>query len=330
MHSEITIAPTAENADLKRIKPGQKIYFKAEFRDFIGNPTGDTGDVRISTTKGIIRIHGIESSSSSVLLEDGSINSAGKLVFEVIPGNDFGPCRVLVSSEVGHAYSEFEFPKPQSFAPTEIMESVIYAFLFAILIRIFFFQTFWIPTGSMEPTLFQGDRIVVNKMIYRTRMPHRGEIVVFKVFQPHPKRTHGYLTLDDAVEAMERYDERMASVESSILANREQGDDRVWVEVQDYIKRVVGLPGDVVEVIDGVLYINELPLEQNYEIRQPDYRQFGPVTVPPGEIFVLGDNRSNSQDSHVIGTIPIRNLEGRAELIFWPPPRMKVLLKGGE
>ncbi|MCK4720564.1 signal peptidase I, partial [bacterium] len=97
------------------------------------------------------------------------------------------------------------------------------------------------------------------------------------------------------------------------------------IEVQDYIKRVVGLPGDTVEIDDGEIYINGEILYENYRTRRPNYSHYGPITVPPGEVFVLGDNRSNSQDSHVIGTVPIRNIEGRAEMIFWPLSRIGLI-----
>ena len=100
------------------------------------------------------------------------------------------------------------------------------------------------------------------------------------------------------------------------------------IEVQDYIKRVVGLPGDIVEVVGGELYVNGEVLIEPFESRPPDYSHYGPITVPPGEVFVLGDNRSNSQDSHVIGTVPIRNIEGRAEVVFWPPNRIGIIPRG--
>lgn len=99
-------------------------------------------------------------------------------------------------------------------------------------------------------------------------------------------------------------------------------------DVQDYIKRVVGLPGDMVEVDGGAIYVNGEELVEKFETRAPDYSHYGPITVPPGEVFVLGDNRSNSQDSHVIGTVPIRNIEGRAEAVFWPPKRIGLIPQG--
>jgi len=98
--------------------------------------------------------------------------------------------------------------------------------------------------------------------------------------------------------------------------------------VQDYIKRVIGLPGDIVEINSGMIIINGEPIHESYETRPPNYIKFGPVTVPPGEVFVLGDNRANSQDSHVIGTVPLRNIEGRAEIIFWPPGRVGIISGG--
>jgi signal peptidase I len=136
----------------------------------------------------------------------------------------------------------------------------------------------------------------------------------------------GKLTLEDAATATPS-----RNPIGSLLVRRDEPEKRTErrVEVQDYIKRVIGLPGDVVEVNMGVIYVNSEPLNESYQTRMPNYSRYGPITVPPGEVFVLGDNRANSQDSHVIGTVPIRNIEGRAELVFWPPRRVRLISQGG-
>jgi signal peptidase I len=232
---------------------------------------------------------------------------------------------VQIACKLGESKLEFEIPRPAAHALTEVLESVIYAFFVAIIIRIFFFQTFWIPSGSMEPTLHEKDRIVANKLVYRLRPPERGEVVIFRVFQPGVRGGRGRLTFDEALEAV-RETEAIPMLTGKLTVGpvNEPG----GVEVQDYIKRVIGLPGDVVEVRDGIIYVNGEPLHENFTTRPPNYMQYGPVTVPPGEVFVLGDNRSNSQDSHVIGPVPLRNIEGRAELVFWPPARVGLIPQG--
>ncbi|MCX6646766.1 MAG: signal peptidase I, partial [bacterium] len=149
------------------------------------------------------------------------------------------------------------------------------------------------------------------------------EVVIFRVFQPPRHGMPGRLTMEEAVAATESLGN------SHFQRVDENGQAEIGtIEVQDYIKRVIGLPGDIVEVLEGEIYVNGEALRENYQTRVPNYNHYGPITVPPGEVFVLGDNRSNSQDSHVIGTIPIRNIEGRAEIVFWPPSRMGLIVQG--
>jgi len=90
---------------------------------------------------------------------------------------------------------------------------------------------------------------------------------------------------------------------------------------RNLIKRVIGLPGEVVEVRDGKVYINGKPLEEPY-ILEPPYYEFGPYRVPEGCVFVMGDNRNDSLDSHIWGPLPIRNILGKAMVIWWPPWRV--------
>ena len=95
-------------------------------------------------------------------------------------------------------------------------------------------------------------------------------------------------------------------------------------EKQDFIKRVIGLPGDTIEVREGVVYANRIPLEEPYIKEQP-FRDFGPKTIGKDEYFVMGDNRNQSHDSRYWGTVPRENLEGRALFVFWPPQRAKII-----
>ncbi len=303
----------------------RRVTLVARFRDFLGETSRSTGRLRLSTSFGTLTLPNGGVSGTEIEFEQGEVplSESGELAIVFDPGKEFGDAEVKVECDLGSADLKVLVAAPTGFALAEMMESIIYAFLVAIVIRIFFFQTFWIPSGSMEPTLYEGDRIIANKLVYRIREPNRGEVIIFRVFQPPRRSSHGRLTLEEATEAAEeagdawfqRVDENGITVMPP-------------VEVQDYIKRVVGLPGDIVEISGGEIFINGEVLYEGFESRPPDYDRYGPITVPQGEVFVLGDNRANSQDSHVIGTIPIRNIEGRAEVVFWPPGRIGLITRG--
>ena len=169
----------------------------------------------------------------------------------------------------------------------EVVDSLLVAVLLVFLIlRPFVVQAFFIPSGSMEPTLEINDRILVSKFIYFFREPRYGDIVVF-VSPPN--------------------------------ADKDQ---------KDFIKRVVGLPGDKLLVHGGKLWRNGARVEEAY-LDQPivyTWPEFGgDYVVADGTIFVMGDNRNSSNDSHVWGALPRQNLLGKAFCIFWPPGRTRVL-----
>lgn len=96
---------------------------------------------------------------------------------------------------------------------------------------------------------------------------------------------------------------------------------------QDYVKRVIGLPGDVISVRNGMVYVNNEPLKEPYIAAEPAYT--GTWVVPPGELFVLGDNRNQSSDSHSWGFVPMQSLVGRALVVYWPPNQAKLLTDSG-
>jgi signal peptidase I len=192
----------------------------------------------------------------------------------------------------------------------EYYEALLIAVIFVNFARIFVFQAFKIPSGSMEDNLKIGDHIIVNKFIYGPvpqpwqklfplRDIHRGDIIVFRYpLQPDT----------------------------------------------DFVKRAIGLPGDVVEVRDKVVYINGKPLAEPYVIHEdptvfPARRagqpqlpeayqlrdQYAPYTVPAGTYFAMGDNRDRSSDSRFWGTVPRSMIKGRAFMVYWsfkgtPPP----------
>jgi signal peptidase I len=168
----------------------------------------------------------------------------------------------------------------------EGVDSVVWAGVVALLLIHFVVRSFYIPSGSMLPTLHINDFILVNEMIYEFSDPVRGDIVVF-----HPP-----------------YDPN-APAQS--------------IDKTDLIKRVVGLPYDTIEVKDGVLYLNNQALDEPF-IKEPILKNYGPTRVDAGEIFVMGDNRNDSKDSRYIGSIPMENLVGRAEIIFYPFNRIRV------
>jgi len=185
------------------------------------------------------------------------------------------------------AASETEDPPDRMRSLVEWVAVIVGALVVALVVKTFLFQAFYIPSGSMEPTLEKGDRVLVNKLSYDLHDVNRGDVVVFEL-EP------------DAV-----------------------GPDGI----KDLIKRVVGLPGDVIETRDGVVYVNDEPLDEPY---LPDGTLTGDPsngqnpsierqTVPDGHVYVLGDNRSNSADSRYRGPIPIDSIVGRAFILVWPP-----------
>jgi len=186
-----------------------------------------------------------------------------------------------------HFYPRLSLREDQKKSYNETLDSIIVAGIVALVLIHFVVRSFYIPSGSMIPTLKVRDYILVNEFIYHFRAPSRGDIVVFHP----PPEAHS--------------------------------------EGKDYIKRVIGLPGETIEVKNGSVYINDLPIFEPYIERPPDYvmpRQL----IPRGHVVVLGDNRTNSQDCHAWqypawSFLPIKNIAGRAFLIFWPPCHMEVL-----
>jgi signal peptidase I len=178
----------------------------------------------------------------------------------------------------------------------EYAEAAAIALLLALFIRTFVVQAFKIPSSSMVPTLLIGDHILVNKFIYGVKLPfirntiipvdepERGDVIVF-IYPKDPSK--------------------------------------------DFIKRVIGIPGDKVEIIDEKLFINDQQFQDGHGVyaklasglSNPGSKyNFGPVSVPKGHYFVLGDNRNNSQDSRFWGFVPEKLIKGKAFLIYgsWP------------
>lgn len=179
---------------------------------------------------------------------------------------------------------------------------IVVALAVAILIKTFIFQAFYIPSSSMEDTLLINDRVMVSKLNYRIGDINRGDVIVF----------------DDPRGGFE---EPTETVLQSAIRNVLESVGLVTPR-SEFIKRVIGLPGDVVEGHDGGVWVDGERLVEPY-LKDPDYEHpdFGPVVVPDGMLFVMGDNRAASQDSRFFGPIPIDEVVGRAVVIIWPPSR---------
>lgn len=155
-------------------------------------------------------------------------------------------------------------------------------------------EPFEIPSKSMVPTLQSGDRILVKKS--RNYSPKKGDLIVFKA--PESAKI-----LETEVGQTERKEE------------------------QFFVKRAIGEPGQIVRVSNGLVYINDQPLQETY-IAQPPAYEWGPEQVPAESFFVMGDNRNNSFDSHIWGFLQQHYIVGRAYKVFWPPDRIQSLLDG--
>lgn len=173
----------------------------------------------------------------------------------------------------------------------EWVKAVVVALILAIVIRYFFFAPIVVDGQSMMPTLEHNDRMIVNKIGYAIGDLDRFDIVVFHA-----------------------------------------------PENKDYIKRVIGLPGDTLYYKDDVLYINGEPVEEPYLEQYKNSSPIKPFTgdfhlrdvtgfekVPEGHIFVLGDNRQHSKDSRIIGVVPLEQVVGKANIVFWPFSDMRIV-----
>jgi signal peptidase I len=185
----------------------------------------------------------------------------------------------------------------------EYAEAIVVALVLALIIRTFVVQAFKIPSGSMEPTLEIGDHILVNKFLYGTKIPftsinllpwkdpERGDVIVF-IYPLEPEK--------------------------------------------DFIKRVIAVAGDTVRIVNKKVYINGVEVPDPHAVYKDDTilpgdaqkrDNFGPVTVPPGKLFVLGDNRDRSLDSRFWGYVPLGDVKGKAFIIYWSWDRQETTVR---
>ena len=154
--------------------------------------------------------------------------------------------------------------------------ALVAAALLIVLMRAFVVRPFSVFSGSMRPTLEEGDSVLVNEIVYRLHPPRRGDVILFR----YPR-------------------------------------DKGW----GFVKRVVGVPGDTVAARDGRLWVNGLPLAEPYVVPASEsdaaVLNLGARRIPPGQLFVLGDNRGASLDSRFWGTVDERDVIGKAFLIYW-------------
>jgi signal peptidase I len=194
-----------------------------------------------------------------------------------------------------------ETPKKHSFL-RELPVLIVVAFVVALLIKTFLLQAFYIPSASMEPTLVEGDRVLVEKVSYRLGAPERGDVVVFEknLVIPIPGEADGSLgkKIGDSFRG---------------LFGFPTGTE------QDFIKRVMAVGGDKIEGRDGQVYVNDELVDEPYLTEGQQTSPFGPTEIPQGKIFVMGDNRNNSDDSRNFGPIDADAVVGHAFLLIWPP-----------
>jgi signal peptidase I len=175
----------------------------------------------------------------------------------------------------------------------EYAEAAVIAIVLALFIRAFVVQAFKIPSGSMEPTLLVGDHILVNKFIYGIKVPFINKNII-PISQP------------------------------------KRGDIAVFIypldKKKDFIKRVIGLPGEQIKIINNKIFIDDEPYDDPYGVYERHVRgtqNLGPFMVPEHSIFVMGDNRDHSYDSRYWGFVPLDSVKGKAMIIYWSWPHWK-------
>jgi signal peptidase I len=194
----------------------------------------------------------------------------------------------------------------------ELPVLIVLALVLAIVIKTFLVQAFYIPSESMVPTLHVGDRVLVNRLAFRFGDIERFDVIVFSDPNPPASASRGIV--------------------GGFLHWLGEGTGIAKPAEEDFIKRVIALPGETWEIREGTVYVDGRQLSEPYLTGPADTRDFGPETVPSGSLFVLGDNRLHSCDSrftpdeagicHGLGYVPEDDVIGQAFVIVWPPGDM--------
>jgi signal peptidase I len=188
----------------------------------------------------------------------------------------------------------------------ELPVLVVVALGIAILVKAFVVQAFFIPSGSMEDTLKINDRVLVSKFTYRLSEPKYPNVVVFESPLaeriPEPEKGPFQAVVDNVMQGL--------GLQSS---------------EQDFIKRVIATEGQTVQVKLGSVYVDDVKLDEPYRKDMNPMPDYGPTTVGKDKVFVMGDNRSNSEDSRVFGPIPKSTIVGKAFVLIWPLNRFRWL-----
>lgn len=201
----------------------------------------------------------------------------------------------------------------------EWIEIIPTAFILYLIIVTFVIQSFHIPSRSMVPTLKVRDRLFVSKFSYGASLPFTDK----KVFQRPPQRGD-VIVFRYPGDPYHRLSLRLIAPAIRFLTFKKINLD----PHKDYIKRVIGLPGEVLEVQEGKVYINGKPLNEPYafhSVEDLSSNHYGPLTVPSGSYFMMGDNRESSSDSRVWGVLERKYIKGKALFIYWPPNRMGII-----
>jgi signal peptidase I len=179
---------------------------------------------------------------------------------------------------------------------------VVIALAIAVIIKTFLVQTFFIPSGSMEHTLEIGDRVMVNKLAYGSGIPDRGDIVVFMPPWGNTQESEPFFS------AVVRHVGESLGLRSP--------------DIEDLIKRVIAVGGETVEISGNQVLVDGEAIDEPYLYPGTNMPDFGPVTVPVGDVFVMGDNRDHSKDSRVFGVVPADSIVGKAFVRIWPLGRI--------
>lgn len=222
--------------------------------------------------------------------------SHGSVSFKFRPGRPTGKTHFKVTSSLGEQSGTILIrPTPYQYI-RDLFVSILMAVVIAFgVIRPFILQTYFIPSSSMEPTFYEKDRIIGLMFPYKFRNPRPGEIIIFR--RPGIGVSHEIKLPFYTVK---------------------------WLSPTNFIKRVIAAGGDTVEIRDLTVYVNDRPLKEPY-LKQPPFYRMPPLKLPKGTLFMMGDNRNYSQDSHVWGPLELKNVRSKAWIQFWPFDRMKVV-----